>query len=128
MPWLTKGLLTSRKTKNKLYAKNHKNHSPANLLKYKNYKNVYNKLCRTAKNNYTREAYNAAKNNTKSLWQLINGSVGRKTKKGLNIPNFFTKNGVIFDNYRDISEGFNDFFINIGQKLQDTLPYTSKST
>ena len=96
-------------------------------LNYKNFKNLYNKLYRSAKIGYTRETYNVAKNNAKSLWQLINASVRKKVKKGLNIPNFLIENGVIFDNYRYISEGFNDFFINIGQNLQTKLPTIQRS-
>ena len=58
---------------------------------------------------------------------LINSSIGRKAKKGADIPNFFKENNVIFDNYMDIAEGFNSFFINIGQKLQQKLPVPTKS-
>ena len=57
---------------------------------------------------------------------LINSSIGRKSKKGADIPNFFKDNNVIFDNFRNIAEGFNSFFINIGQKLQQKLPNSSK--
>ena len=58
---------------------------------------------------------------------LINSSIGRKTKNGADIPNFFKENNNIFDNYKDIAEGFNNFFINIGQKLQQNLPVPVKS-
>ena len=46
----------------------------------------------------------------------------QENKKGADIPNFFKENNIIFDNYKDIAEGFNNFFINIGQKLQQKLP------
>ena len=51
----------------------------------------------------------------------------QEIKKGADIPNFFKENNVIFYNYLDIAEGFNNFFINIGQKLQQKLPKPSKS-
>ena len=57
---------------------------------------------------------------------MINSSIGRKSK-GSDIPNLFRENNVIFDNYKDIAEGFNNFFINIGQKLQKNLPVSNKS-
>ena len=84
-----------------------------NINKYKNYKNLYNKICRRAKFNYTNEIYKSHKNDAKKLRQLINSSIGRKTKKGADIPNFFKDNNVIFDNFKDITEGFNNFFVNI---------------
>ena len=67
---------------------------------------------------HTKQVYTEHKNDAKKLWSLINSSIGRKAKKGADIPNFFKDNNVIFDNYKDIAEGFNNFFINIGQKLQ----------
>ena len=45
----------------------------------------------------------------------------QKIKIGSSVPNFFKENNVIFDNYKDIAEGFNNFFINIGHKLQQKL-------
>ena len=88
---------------------------------------MYNKVCRSAKFKYTNETFTDLKNDAKKLWMLINSTIGRKSKKGANIPNFFKENNVIFDNYKDIAEGFNNFFINIGQKLQQKLPIPTKS-
>ena len=98
-----------------------------NISKYNTYKNLYNKICRYAKIKYTKEVFTEQKNDAKKLWLLINSSIGRKCKKGADIPNFFRDNNVIFDNYRDIAGGFNNFFINIGQKLQQKLPASTKS-
>ena len=42
------------------------------------------------------------------------------------IPIFFKENGNIFDNFKDITEGFDDFFVNIGEKLQQELPVANK--
>ena len=58
-----------------------------------------------------------SKNYEKKLWILINSSIGRKTKIGTDIPNYFKENNTIFDNYKDIVEGFNSFFTNVGLKL-----------
>ena len=98
-----------------------------NINKYKIYKNLYNKVCRRAKLDHTRQIYTEHKNDAKKLWSLINSSIGRKTKQGADIPIFFKENNIIFDNYKDIAEGFNNFFINIGQKLQTNLPVSNKS-
>ena len=110
---MTPGLIKSKKTKNKLL--NRKVNIPTvdNINKYKNYKNLYNKICRKAKIMYTNKIYSEHKNDAKKLWLLINSSIGRKTKTGADIPNFFKENNVIFDNYLDIAEGFNNFFLQI---------------
>ena len=82
-----------------------------NINKYKIYKNLYNKICRRAKTMYTNKIYLEHKNDAKKLWLLINSSIGRKTKTEADIPNFFKENNVIFNNYKDIVEGFNKFFL-----------------
>ena len=61
------------------------------------------------------------------MWQLINSSIGRKIKKGLDIPNYFKENNTIYNNFKDIAEGFNKFFTEIGEKLQAKLPACSNS-
>jgi len=50
IPWITKGILKSRKTKNKLYKKFIKNSTQNNELTYKTYRNKFNKLKNAAKN------------------------------------------------------------------------------
>ena len=61
------------------------------------------------------------------MWMLINTCIGRKVKKGLDVPNFFKENDIIFDNFQDIAEGLNNFFINIGEQLQCNIPDTTSS-
>ena len=80
-----------------------------------------------AKIKFTKETYNGVKNDAKKLWSLINFSIGRNTKRGDSIPKFFRDNDKIFENFEEIANGFNDFFINIGQKLQDKIPKTNKT-
>lgn len=48
-PWMTKGLLVSRKKKEILYRKKLKSPLPENIKSYKSFNNLYNSLCRAAK-------------------------------------------------------------------------------
>ena len=52
IPWITKGILKSRKTENKLYKKFIKNPTQNNELTYKTYRNKFNKLKNAAKKYY----------------------------------------------------------------------------
>ena len=61
------------------------------------------------------------------MLSLINNHIGRKTKKGLNVPNYFKDNDFIYDNFKDIAEGFNNFVTTIGSNLKQKLPKTTKS-
>ena len=49
IPWVTKGILKSRKTKNKLYKKFIKNRNERNESIYKTYRNKFNKIRKAAK-------------------------------------------------------------------------------
>ena len=64
-PWMTPSLIISKKYKNKLLIKKTKNPTVENTTKYKNYKNLYNKICRHAKFKFTRETFTGLKNDTK---------------------------------------------------------------
>ena len=50
------------------------------------------------------------KNYSKTMWQLINSSIGRKIKNGLDIPNYFEENNEIYNNYKEIANRFKKFF------------------
>ena len=51
----------------------------------------------------------------------------RQAKKGNSIPTFFQDNKELFETSEDISEGFNNLFTNVGEKLANKIPETSKS-
>ena len=55
VPWMTPGLLNSKNIKNKLDINKLKNPTLENINNYKNYKTIYNKLCRTSKINFTND-------------------------------------------------------------------------
>ena len=68
---MTPSLIKSKQTKSKLHNKKLKNPTVENTSKYKDYKNLYNKVCRSAKFTYTRELYTSHKNDAKKFWMLI---------------------------------------------------------
>ena len=69
---MTPDLLVSKNKTNKLYIKL-KNPSAINTEIYKNYNNLYNKLCRNSKTLFTKNTYNAHKNDCKTMqgWIFI---------------------------------------------------------
>ena len=77
-PWMTRGLITSSRTLNKLHTKKRgkaKTH-PANL-KYVTYRNVYNCLKRKAKLKYYNNLFNEYQSNIKKTWDVINTLICR---------------------------------------------------
>ena len=70
-PWITKGILTSRETRNKLYRKYLKVPNEINEKIYKKYQNRFNKLKLLAKKSYYNRKFDEAKGNIRVTWTLI---------------------------------------------------------
>ena len=84
--WITKGLEKSSNTKMKLYrATLSANHTEADIMKYKHHRNLYNKLKRSAKEEYYRTKCFQFKQNLKKLWSLINDTI-KKVKQRKHYP------------------------------------------
>ena len=53
--------------------------------------------------------------------------IGKAKIKSTNLPRKLTINRVDIYNKREIADAFNDFFTNIGQKLANQIPKSSKT-
>ena len=78
-PWLTKGILKSLKTKNKLYKNTLEKPTENSKSKYKQYRNKLNHVIRIAKKRYyNNNRFGQAKENLKQTWKLINEIINKK--------------------------------------------------
>ena len=77
-PWLTKALLKSIKTENKLYKKYLQVPTVDNCSLYKRYKNKLNHTLRLAKCRYYEKKLEDAKSNTHATWKILNEVFNRK--------------------------------------------------
>jgi hypothetical protein len=124
-PFMTSALLISRKNKNKLAAKKNKSPSEENIKKYKDFNRVYRSLIRKSKADYYEQKFTEYSNNMKKTWDLIRDILG-KQKKDFVFPETFFHEGNIYTGNDDISNGFNDFFCNIGFNLANELGESTK--
>ena len=70
-PWITMGILTSRRQKYHLrdiYLKSPNNH---NKVVFRNFKNLYNRVVRNSKKMYYEKQFDDNKNNIKKTWALL---------------------------------------------------------
>ena len=77
-PWMTKGLMKSCKTRDKLYRKQHgkaKTHTA--YLKFVEFRNTYNKLKRVAKQTYYKDKLENYKNDMRQTWKLVTSVAGK---------------------------------------------------
>ena len=119
--WMTKGLMKSSTTLNKLYKKcikRSKEHP--SYVRYIDYRNSYNQLKRTAKQIYYQELFEKYKGDIKNTWKLLNSLIGR-TKDKSSITSSFNCNGKIVNHPTDIANGFCDYFTNLGPQLANSI-------
>ena len=123
-PWMTGALLISRKHKDKLAKTKIKNPTAVNIDRYKTYKKVYRMLIRKAKNSYYESKFRECSNDMKKTWNIINSIIKSKKSEG-DLPNTFYDGNISYNGTKDIAEGFNEFFVNIGPSLADTIPVSN---
>ena len=126
-PWMSRGLLISSQSKNKLFRKKLSNPSPLNTNKFQTYNILFNKFKRNAKKMYYFKQFDLKKDNIKQTWTLIRDVIGTQSKKRENLPLFFKQNQSILNNPKDIADGFNDFFVGIGPQLAAEVGPANKS-
>ena len=80
-PWMTKSVLKSVRTKNKLYNVCLINSNKKNQNSYKKCKNKLNHVIKASKKMYYEDQLIEYKHNTKMIWKILNNILNKKTKK-----------------------------------------------
>mgnify|MGYP001554836917 CR=1 FL=1 len=123
-PWFTKGLQTSSKKLRHLYKAYITSKNPNAQTRFIAYRNLYNKIRKTAKNNHYKELFNEFKTDIKKTWQLIHTLTGYKntskeTIKALNV------NNALITNPQDIVEAFAAHFASVSTNTH-TQPFNAQ--
>ena len=121
-PWITKGIRTSIKVKNKLYAS-------GDTANYKTYRNKISTLTRLSKQQYYSKFFNDNLTNMKKTWEGINNVLARKPKNtkpitSIKVP---TNNDSVTCDQRKIANVLNDHFASVGPKLANKLPTVQRN-
>ena len=116
-PWMTKGLEILSKKKKLLYRESLKaNSTEQDRLKYTCYRNHFNTLKKTIKQNYYKTRATDFAKDSRKLWALINEVVGKKKSSGSTIP-YITIDGIKTYTPREIANEFAHFYSSLGQML-----------
>jgi len=118
-PWMTTGLLTSIRHREKLGLKLRNNFSVELQSEFKTYRNHLNKLISIAKQNYYKHEIDIADNQSK-LWKAIKKITNENTKNHTitSIDDIDGKNLVEDDK---IANRFNNFFADIGIQIAGNI-------
>ena len=81
-----------------------------------------NKEIRNAKALYYKNHINNHSKNSKEIWKVINEVSSRRKNRSTNIPSVKTEFGSVITEAKEISEAFNNHFVEIGPQLASKIP------
>ena len=126
-PWITKGILKSSKTKQRLYDKFLKSKTYEHEISYKNYRKLFESIKQRAKSQYYSKMILHYKDNIKKTWQIMKEVIGKGKLVNNSLPkHLILNNRNIFDQ-KTIANSFNEYFVNVGPKLACEIPQSQRS-
>ena len=125
LPWLTQGLKNAIKHKNKLYRISMKYDTSFNKITYTQYKNKLTTILRKTEKDYYKCLLETNKNNLKKTWSIIRSVINNCKPSKLN-ESFLYNNSIITDK-NEVSNKFNDYFVNVGKTLAAQIPKSGPS-
>ena len=120
-PWITSGILTSIRHKNKLYKE--KKLGYVTIEQFNAYRNKFNTIIRRAKQLYYNNLFSSFKNNTKKLWQEVNKITKRANSRTTKTT--IVNNSKIISDPKPVANEFNNYFTNIASSLNSKLPHST---
>ena len=123
-PWITKGIRKSSLTLDKLYKK--KLRQPPEHLshtKYRSYRNLINRVKRSAKQKYFSDLLEKHKNSIKHTWRVLKPIIGQ-TKDQNDISDNFMIDSTRVDDTNRIANEFNSYFANVGPSYASQISQT----
>ena len=124
-PWITPGILTSIKNKNKLYRKyiTAKDPSRKNILHngFKKHQNQIDKILKSSKALHYQRFFENNKLNLYKTWAGIKEIKNVSAKQKQNINGIANENNIINDP-KDITEHLNKHFCNIAKTIETVIP------
>ena len=120
LPWLTESLKMSISTKNRLYKKQKKSQDLYDIAQYKNYKNRLSKVLKSAERAHYAIVIEEHKSDLQKSWNILKNVLNRNKSTYTNTR--FKYNDSIIENREDISNKFNEIFVNLGSNLANKIP------
>ena len=94
--------------------------NPDKVVNYKRFSNRLNQVKAASKKAYFSKRFDLCKNNLKATWKLI-GTLIKRKPTGSVTPSRIVRNDKIYTDKADISEQFNQYFINVGPQMANTI-------
>ena len=118
-PWISKEIISLIKKRHHYYTLFRKNIVTKN--EYIDYRNFVTNRIKFAKKKYFEKKFNDVKNNIKETWKIINNVLKpNSNRKKKSVQKIFLNNKT-YENSKDISNLFNNYFTNIGKTVSDSV-------
>ena len=122
--WVTKGIIKSINTKDKMYKKLVQSRCDNELYEvlkaqFNTYRNILKKAISKAKRMYYVNVFTQFKNNIKQTWKVIKETLHKN--KFAKLSQRFCHLRKIIDNPQDIANAFNTYFINIEPSIAEQI-------
>lgn len=121
--WITKAIINSCNTKEKLYSKVKQNPNNQKIKdEYKKYCKQLDKVIKAAKIEYDRSIIEKNRNDPRKLWDCINKKLNKNKNKSNNtITEIKNESNEILKNENDIANAMNEYFCKLGKRLSDRI-------
>ena len=122
--WITRGILRSIKTKNKLYKVLRQTDTEdveafeSIKIRFNRFYNILRQSIKEAKGIYFVRTFERFKYDIKQTWSTINETLHRKKKS---LPSVFSHNGKMLRDSVEIANSFNQYFIDVGPSLANRI-------
>ena len=120
-PYLTKGILKSIKTKQKLFKKTIIEPTEENWNYFKLYRNNLTRAIKESKKAYYKNQVKTNRQNPKKLWNILNNITNLKSKKQINNINLSLTPEEIITDPITIANTFNHYFTTVGTNLSNKI-------
>lgn len=121
--WMTKGILRSCNKRSTLYRTYKNSGSQEDKNKYIKYRNKLQSIILKTKQNYYCSQFAFISGNLRQTWKLLQKiTQSEPVKKDLET---FVEDGIEIINKNDIANKFNQYFVNIGERLAGLIPNSS---
>ena len=126
-PWITKRILKSTKTKNRLFNQCYKRNNSDLITQFKQYSNKLATVKRIAKQDYFMSLLPETRNNISQQWKIIYNILEKNLKKTHIIDKLMTDNGTVLIDSKAICNELNNFFVNIGPIIASKISNYSRT-
>ena len=126
-PWINNRILKMMRIGDRILQKFKKRQSPDNLQLYKKFRNRVSNELKESKARYYHNYFLTNSQNKKKMWSGIKSIISHKSFTSSSINKIKGNDGNVTSDPSDISNIFNNFYINVASSITKTIPITPKS-